>query len=71
LKRILLAFTIATAVSWFALHKWLENFAHRIDLAWWIFVLAGVLVFILAQLTIGWQIIRAAKTNPVESLRYD
>lgn len=71
MKRLLLAFAIATAVSWFALHKWLENFADKIELTWSMFALAGILVFALAQLTVGWQIFRAARANPVDSLRYD
>lgn len=70
-KRLFLAFVVATPVSWFALHKWLENFTYKIELSWWIFAVSGVIVFVLAMLTIGFQTLRAARANPVESLRYD
>jgi putative ABC transport system permease protein len=71
LKRFLLAHAIGSALSWFALHNWLENFVYRIALGWWIFALSGLLIFILGLLTIGFQTIRAARANPVDSLRND
>lgn len=70
-KRFILAFVIGSALSWFALHNWLENFANRIDLRWWIFVISGLVIFALGLLTIGFQTIRAARANPVDSLRND
>jgi len=69
-KRLAVAFVVGSGIAWFALHKWFENFAYKIELSWWIFALSGILVFVLAQLTIGWRIMRAANANPVESLRY-
>lgn len=71
LKRVAVAFAIGGGIAWLALHKWLENFAYRIDLGLWIFVLSGILVCVLAQLTIGWQVIRAARANPVDGLRHN
>jgi hypothetical protein len=70
LKRLAVAFVAGSAIAWFALYKWLENFAYKIELGWWIFILSGIMVFVLAQLTMGWQIIKAATANPVDSLRH-
>lgn len=71
LKRFLLAFVIGSTLSWFALHNWLENFVYRITLSWSIFALSGLLIFTLGLLTIGFQTVRAARANPVDSLRDD
>ena len=64
-------FLIAWPVAWYAINRWLQNFAYRIDLSWWIFVLAGVLALAIALLTVSWQAMRAATANPVEALRYE
>lgn len=69
LRLVLLAFVIATPVAWFAIHKWLEDFAYRIHLSWWVFVLAGIAAFAIAVLTISFQTVKAAVANPVKSLR--
>jgi putative ABC transport system permease protein len=53
------------------MHKWLENFAYKTELSWWIFVLAGIIVFGIALLTVNLQSWRAATRNPVEALRYE
>ena len=71
LKWVIMAFVIATPVAWYAMHKWLENFAYKTELNWWIFALAGVLALGIALLTISWQSWRAATRNPVEALRYE
>ena len=63
------AFVIATPLSWYAMHKWLESFAYKTALSWWIFVLAGLLVLVITLLTVSIQSWRAATRNPVESLR--
>ena len=68
-KRMLIAFAIAVPLSYFALHKWLENFAYKITLSWWLFAVAGLCVFVLAFLTIALQAFKSAHANPVESLR--
>ncbi|MCG6189784.1 ABC transporter permease [Maribellus maritimus] len=70
-KWVLIAFVIATPVAWYAIHKWLENFAYKTNLNWWIFALAGVLALGIALLTVSWQSWRAATRNPVEALRYE
>ena len=68
---ILVSNTIAWPITWIAMHKWLENFAYRIDLTIWPFLLSGLLALLIALLTVSWQAIRAATANPVESLRYE
>jgi putative ABC transport system permease protein len=70
-KWVVVAFVIATPVAWYAMHKWLENFAYKTELSWWIFALAGVLALGIALLTVSWQSWRAATRNPVEALRYE
>ncbi len=71
LKWVTIAFIIACPVAWFTMHKWLENFAYKTNLSWWIFALAGVLALGIALLTVSWQSWRAATKNPVEALRYE
>nr|WP_321353978.1 FtsX-like permease family protein [uncultured Draconibacterium sp.] len=70
-KWVLLSFIIATPIAWYAMHKWLENFAYKTTLSWWIFALAGLLALGIALLTVSWQSWRAATRNPVEALRYE
>ncbi len=71
LKWITIAFVIATPVAYYAMHKWLENFAYKTTLSWWIFALAGLLALGIALLTVSWQSWKAATRNPVEALRYE
>ena len=70
-KWVAIAFVIATPIAWYAMHKWLENFAYKTNLSWWIFALAGVLALGIALLTVSWQSWKAATRNPVEALRYE
>ena len=69
LKPVLLAIMIATPLAWYAMHEWLQSFAYKIDLTWWVFALAGLLAIVIALLTVSFQSIKAALTNPVKSLR--
>lgn len=69
LKLILISLLIASPVAWWAMNKWLQDFAYKIDIAWWVFALAGGLVTGIALLTISFQSVKAALTNPVKSLR--
>jgi len=62
---------IALPIAYFALNKWLQNFAYRTDLTIWSFLLAGLAALVIALLTMSWQAVRAATSNPVESLRYE
>ena len=70
-KLVLLANLIAWPVAWYAMNRWLQNFAYRIDMAWWVFALAGGLALVIALLTVSTQAIKAALANPVEALRYE
>ena len=70
-KWVLIAFVIATPAGWFAMDKWLQNYAYRTEMSWWIFVLAGLIALAVALLTVSWQSWRAATRNPVEALRYE
>ena len=66
---ILIAIVIATPIAWIVTSKWLENYAYRIDVSWWIFVIAGLLTIVISLITLSFQAIRAAMDNPVKSLR--
>jgi putative ABC transport system permease protein len=68
-KLVCAAIIIATPLAWWAMNKWLQDFAFRIEIKWWMFLLAGVVALIIALLTISFQAIRAAVANPVKSLR--
>jgi putative ABC transport system permease protein len=68
---VVVAFIIATPVAWYVMHKWLQNFVYKTELSWWIFMLAGIIAFGIALLTVSWQSWRAATRNPVEALRYE
>ncbi len=70
-KWVAIAFVIATPIAYYAMSKWLESFAYKTSLSWWIFALAGVLALGIALLTVSWQSWRAATRNPVEALRYE
>ena len=71
IRWVIVAFILATPLSWYAVNKWLENFAYKTSLSWWIFALAGVLALGIALLTVSWQSWKAATRNPVEALRYE
>jgi len=69
LKLVLVAVVIATPVAWWAMNKWLMDFAYRIDISWWMFALAAVTALLIALFTVSFQAIKAAVANPVKSLR--
>ena len=66
-----IAFIIAVPVAWYAMHKWLESYAYKTDVKWWIFALSGIIVLTISLLTVSWQSWKAATKNPVEALRYE
>jgi putative ABC transport system permease protein len=68
-KLVVVALLIASPLAWYAMSKWLEDFAYQIELEWWIFAIAGILAIVIALLTVSFQSIRAALMNPVKSLR--
>jgi putative ABC transport system permease protein len=71
LKLVAFANIIAWPIAWYAMKQWLQNFAYRIDIGWWMFALAGGLALLIAFFTVSAQAIKAALANPVESLRYE
>lgn len=68
-KLVLIAIVIASPIAWWAMNKWLEDFAYRIEIQWWMFAGAGLAAVLIALATVSWQAIRAALANPVDSLR--
>jgi putative ABC transport system permease protein len=71
IKWVMIAFVIAAPVAWYIMDKWLQDFAYRTGLSWWVFALAGWLALMIALLTVSLQTWRAATRNPVEALRYE
>lgn len=69
IKLVIIAIFIASPIAWYAMNKWLQIFAYRIDIEWWVFVLAGILALLIALITVSFQAIKAALANPVKSLR--
>jgi len=68
-RLVLIAFVIAAPFAWWASYKWLQDFAYRTNMSWWVFVISGVVMLVLALITISIQTIKAALANPVKSLR--
>jgi putative ABC transport system permease protein len=68
-RLVLLALAIASPVAWILAHRWLQDFAYRVPVEWWVFVLAGLGAIGLAVVTVGYQSVRAAMTNPVKTLK--
>ena len=69
LRLVLISFVIAVPVAWWGMHKWLQDFAFRINIGWWIFIGAGLIALLIALFTVSFQAIKAAVANPVKSLR--
>jgi len=69
LQLVILAFAIATPIAWYAMDKWLQAFAYRISLSWWMFALAGLIAVFIALFTVSFQAIKAALSNPIKSLK--
>jgi putative ABC transport system permease protein len=70
-KLVLLANLLAWPIGYFAMNAWLQNFAYRINIGWWVFALSGGLALLIALLTISVQALKAALANPAEALRYE
>ncbi|WP_111307318.1 ABC transporter permease [Confluentibacter sediminis] len=68
-KWVIIAFIIAVPVAYYVMSKWLENFAYKTNVSWWVYALAGMFTLVIALITVSWQTYKAATTNPVESLR--
>lgn len=71
LKLVAIAIIIASPIAWFAMHSWLQDFAYRIQIGWWIFLIAAVVAALIALITVSFQAIKAAIANPVKSLRVE
>jgi putative ABC transport system permease protein len=69
LKLIGISILIAIPIAWYAMANWLQDYAYRIEIDWWIFVIAGIVAILIALLTVSFQAIKAALANPVESLK--
>jgi putative ABC transport system permease protein len=69
LRLVILGIVIASPIAYWAMNKWLQDFAYRVDISWWIFALAGIVAIVIALLTVSYQSIKAALANPVKSLR--
>jgi len=70
-KLVVIAFIIVCPIGYYLMNKWLQNFAYKTTMSWWIFALAGFIAFIIALATVSWQAWKAANKNPVEALRYE
>lgn len=68
-RLIVIALVLSIPVAWYVMHQWLQDFAYRIDIQWWVFVLAGILALLIAFATIALQVMKALRENPVKSLR--
>ncbi len=68
---VVLSNIVAIPIAWYFMSKWLQDFAYRIPLSWWMFAVAGGMAFVIASMTVGVRAIKAATANPVESLRYE
>ena len=69
LKLVVISLVIASPVAWWAMSMWLEKYTYRVNIGWWVFALAGLLSVAIALITVSYQSIRAALSNPVKSLR--
>ncbi|MDR2144987.1 MAG: FtsX-like permease family protein, partial [Tannerella sp.] len=68
LIQLIMAFVIATPLAYFIVHRWLANFAYKTPVYWWVFLLGGIIVFVITLLTVSYQSYKAAKTNPTATL---
>jgi putative ABC transport system permease protein len=70
-KWMVISFVIATPIAYFSMNSWLENFAYKAELSWWVFGLAGLISLIIVLLAVSSLSYRAARRNPIEALRYE
>lgn len=70
-KWVFIAFILSVPLSYFAMQKWLQNFAYKVELSWWVFIIAGAIALVVALLTVSFQSVKAALKNPVDALRYE
>ncbi|MCK9212417.1 MAG: FtsX-like permease family protein, partial [Ignavibacteriaceae bacterium] len=68
---VIAANVVAWPIAYYVMNKWLEDFAYRIELSWWMFVFSGLIALMIALITVGYQAIKAAVANPAVSIRYE
>ena len=68
-KLVIISFLFAAPIAWWGMYKWLQNYTYRVSIEWWVFAVAGILSIVIALLTVSYQSIKAAVTNPVKNLR--
>lgn len=71
IKWMVISFVVATPIAYYGMNSWLENFAYKTTLNWWVFALAGLIALVIVLFTVSWLTFRAARRNPVEALRYE
>ena len=71
LKLVLIAVLISVPVGWYLSHRWLQNFTYKIEIQWWLFLMAGAIALLVALITVSTQSIKAALLNPVDSLHIE
>ena len=69
LALVTISILIASPIAWYAMHQWLQGYSYRINMQWWVFVMAGMLAVIVSLITVSFQAVKAAIANPVQSLR--
>ncbi|MDQ3845437.1 MAG: ABC transporter permease, partial [Bacteroidota bacterium] len=69
LQLVFIALLVASPIAWYFMHEWLQNFAYRIDMSWWVFAAAGFIALTIALITVSFQAVKAALANPVKNLR--
>jgi putative ABC transport system permease protein len=71
IRLVLIGFVIAVPIAWYAMNTWLQDFAYKVEIGWWIFLASGASAFLIAFITIAYQAIKASFTNPIDTLRYE
>jgi len=71
IKWVAIAFVLAVPIAWYILDRWLQNFAYKIEMSWWVFAFAGFIAFLIALVTVSWQTFVAARRNPVDALKHE
>jgi putative ABC transport system permease protein len=69
LIQLVIAFVMAVPLSYYIVHRWLQQFAYKTPIYWWIFLLAGLLIFVITVITVSWQSHKAATANPVDAIK--
>ena len=69
LKLVIISIFLASPIAWYVMNNWLKDFAYRVSIEWWVFIFAGIISILIAFFTVSFQSIRAARANPVESLK--